>query len=371
MSQEYLLSLTANEIDQRLNNAVLSIEQTFSAEEKKQIKKNLDINEIPDIINDNSGKLIYLNDSSNYTLQNLKLFGKTIQNGIPTSSTPIEMVNIGNNGTINVSVTGKNVVKLTKYSTTPAGINYTVNSNDSITINGTATATSQYIFKSFYLEPGEYIFSGIPGASSGVYYLTGNDGETRFNLYSGEDTKITISNGMITNFRIVVIKDKTVSNVTYYPMIRHANIADGKYEQYIGQTLTVITPNGLPGIPVNSNGNYVDENGQEWICDDIDLANGIYTKRLNTIEQYAGENIGEIYLSSTGDLSIGATIIYPLQTPITVPLTDEELSIYSTLHTNYPNTVIFNDGGAYMEIQYAADIKNYIDNKINNLLSNK
>ena len=46
------------------------------------------------------------------------------------------------------------------------------------------------------------------------------------------------------------------------------------------QTVAVQTPNGLRGIPVSSGGNYTDANGQQWICDEIDLVRCIRTKRL-------------------------------------------------------------------------------------------
>lgn len=46
------------------------------------------------------------------------------------------------------------------------------------------------------------------------------------------------------------------------------------------QTLTLSTPGGLPGIPVTSSGNYTDENGQAWICDEVDLARGVYVRRV-------------------------------------------------------------------------------------------
>jgi hypothetical protein len=45
------------------------------------------------------------------------------------------------------------------------------------------------------------------------------------------------------------------------------------------QTITLPTPNGLPGIPVTSGGNYTDENGQRWICDEIDLTRGVRVQR--------------------------------------------------------------------------------------------
>ena len=46
------------------------------------------------------------------------------------------------------------------------------------------------------------------------------------------------------------------------------------------QSLTIQTPNGLPGIPVGSGGNYTDENGQQWICDEIDFKRGKYVQRV-------------------------------------------------------------------------------------------
>ena len=47
--------------------------------------------------------------------------------------------------------------------------------------------------------------------------------------------------------------------------------------------MSISTPNGLPGIPVDSGGNYTDSNGQQWICDEIDLGVGVYRKRVRTI----------------------------------------------------------------------------------------
>lgn len=49
------------------------------------------------------------------------------------------------------------------------------------------------------------------------------------------------------------------------------------------QTLPVSTPNGLPGIPVSSGGNYTDENGQQWICDEIDFKRGKYVQRVELL----------------------------------------------------------------------------------------
>lgn len=53
------------------------------------------------------------------------------------------------------------------------------------------------------------------------------------------------------------------------------------YEPYHEpQSMSVTTPNGLPGIPVSSGGNYTDENGQQWICDEVDLGRGVRVQRV-------------------------------------------------------------------------------------------
>lgn len=46
------------------------------------------------------------------------------------------------------------------------------------------------------------------------------------------------------------------------------------------QTLTLPTPNGLPGIPVPSGGNYTDPQGQQWVCDEVDFARGVRVQRV-------------------------------------------------------------------------------------------
>lgn len=49
------------------------------------------------------------------------------------------------------------------------------------------------------------------------------------------------------------------------------------------QSMSIPTPNGLPGIPVPSGGNYTDSSGQQWTCDEIDFARGVYVQRINEL----------------------------------------------------------------------------------------
>lgn len=54
-------------------------------------------------------------------------------------------------------------------------------------------------------------------------------------------------------------------------------LTDTPYQE---QTIAAYTPNGLPGIPVTSGGNYTDETGQQWVTDEIDFGRGKYVQRV-------------------------------------------------------------------------------------------
>ena len=68
------------------------------------------------------------------------------------------------------------------------------------------------------------------------------------------------------------------------------------------QTLTYPTPSGLPGIPVESGGNYTDADGQQWICDEVDFGRGKYVQRVAKI-------------TLTGDLSWRPNIPWDTRSP--------------------------------------------------------
>lgn len=184
----------------------------------------------------------------------------------------------------------------------------------------------------------------------------------------------------------------------------------------IPQSLTLATPNGLPGVSVSKDGNYTDADGQQWVCDEIDLERGKYVQRVkevnpadyddwilddstepirfkvnripDTINErkrfevlsnrfvFNSENkVGvsfayadEIYfyLPSTVTTVEQAkqwfvdnptTLMYMLGTPIEINLTPEEIAAYKALRTYGPTTVVSNDAGAEMEVTYVADRK--------------
>lgn len=178
------------------------------------------------------------------------------------------------------------------------------------------------------------------------------------------------------------------------------------------------TPNGLPGLPVDSGGNYTDSNGQQWICDEMDFKRGKYVQRIKkavldgdekwwlssktkyqifgfnsednkglpglcdhfTVSKLNGYALGcetqttkRIYLT-TGHETVEelkawlkenpVTVIYGLAYPIETDIPEETMTAYRNLYTNYPSTVIQNDSGAGMEVEYVADTKQFILDQI-------
>ena len=185
--------------------------------------------------------------------------------------------------------------------------------------------------------------------AAGTYTISGNNVEIRD---ASKNTEIAACiRDAFTKFTLnedTVIKIKVGYGLDKYPIIAKAMINKGDskkpYEPYTGgkpspsveypqeitscgengtinleiagdnaepQTLTIITLNGLPGIKVNSGGNYTDENGQQWICDEINSTERI--QRIGRIDSYNNEPIDTEYMSSTGELSVGANVIYALK----------------------------------------------------------
>lgn len=114
------------------------------------------------------------------------------------------------------------------------------------------------------------------------------------------------------------------------------------------QTLTLPTPNGLPGIPVTSGGNYTDPGGQRWVCDEVDLERGVKVQRVD-----------KAAFDSTKTLAEQNAI---LATPVETPLTPAELTAYKALTAYAPNTVVQATDGAGLKLDYQRDANIVIKN---------
>ena len=375
------------------------------------------------VIGSESGEVIAVPDASNYNLIGLRIFGKTTQDGTPTPDAPVDLVSAGKGGALTVNVCGKNLLKITQATTTSKGVTFTVNGDGSVVVNGTATDDVFFHVGTVHCFANtKYRLTGGPSGGSNntsyLYYVYGNG---KYAKDYGDGVEFTPEEDINDHDVIItVVSGVTVSNKVFWPMLSLASVADTEYELYKGRTITVSTPNGLLGIPVASGGNYTDANGQQWVCDEKDYARGVYVQRLYynrvpntgwTIEKtdpayyeykttltdvkLANASVfsshfarvdnnrmvvgGNVFLYARFPVSAGidtlekavnffttnaVSFIATMLTPIETPLSEEELSAYADLHTYRNNTTVYNDAGAWMDLEYVMDAKKYIDSLV-------
>lgn len=98
------------------------------------------------------------------------------------------------------------------------------------------------------------------------------------------------------------------------------------------QTISINTPGlgGVHGFPVTSGGNYTDDRGQQWVCDEIDIVRGVFIRRI------CNDAIGPGLIDSIE----GTTVRYAIM--------DSGLSLIPQIYCDR-----FRDGGACADISDA------------------
>lgn len=92
---------------------------------------------------------------------------------------------------------------------------------------------------------------------------------------------VTFDNGVSMSHFAVDAEPGATFNKQRFKIMLNAGSTALPYEPYKpAQTLIIPTPNGLPGIPVSSGGNYIDSDGQQWVCDEVDFKKGVYVQRI-------------------------------------------------------------------------------------------
>lgn len=134
----------------------------------------------------------------------------------------------------------KNLLPIACATTTSNGITYTVNSDGSIKVNGTATATSFFnLSGAFQLESGkDYIMSGTHQANDEIQiHLRYASQAEVIARAQEEDITFTAPSSAIYPY-IVVYSGATIDNVTIYPMIRDTRIASDTFVSPLFTTRT-------------------------------------------------------------------------------------------------------------------------------------
>jgi hypothetical protein len=127
---------------------------------------------------------------------------------------------------------GKNKLPNTATSQTVCGVTYTVNSDGSVTANGTSTDWGDgFVIGTAALEPGTYILSGET-INEFTYIEVSIDGHN-YNTSNRKDSPpFTLSEQTSVTAKIFSAPQSTPSGVKICPMIRLASESDATYEPY-------------------------------------------------------------------------------------------------------------------------------------------
>ncbi len=205
--------------------------------------------------------------------------------GIPSPNPdyPQPISSIGDSGSVDVMVTGKNLIPT---NLAQNGISYNADTKrwDFEALSKYGLANIRIINPnrgSYILPAGQYTLTIIDSQNmlrTGVSDVKNKDDWKALvviNRLSGiftltKDTEI----GMF-----VIPEDITQPGYVQIQLERGSTATP--YQPYREpQTLTINTPNGLCGIPVDTGGNYTDSTGQQWICDEVDFERGVFVQRV-------------------------------------------------------------------------------------------
>lgn len=407
-------------------------EATKATTEAQEATQEMLTTSAPAIIPTAMGEAVTISDSANRPLAGLRLYGKTTQDGVPTPDAPVPLVNVGAGGSIKAYARGKNLLNIAAIVPPSAvynGITVTSLGNG---FTATGTATGNVAFKWALDTPipaGQYVLHARNiGTNAAVTLYFEKEGVVdvgNTNLATDYRKNAFVTDKPLTYLKLYIPSGVTL-DVRMYPMLTVED-TDTREEYKDGGSLTASTPNGLPGIPVISGGNYTDESGQQWICDEIDFGRGVYVQRINKyvldgshpftrhsesndqwtrfdhgtlIGKIGGVLLSDYYVQrgttipntmevhgSTGSLIVRpagvltesewkariaanpVTVLVQAATPIETPLPADELSAFRAMTSQYPNTTVYNDSGVGMGVDYIADTQTYIDQRIAALLN--
>ncbi len=289
------------------------------------------------LVSSETGNPVAVDDAFAAPLCGLTIYGKSTQDGTPTPDAPVPIVSAGDGGSVAVKVTGRNLVYTHEYQN--------IYINGSGTLTGTANDNTSIVLQ---VPTGAeyYVTRKAVGTKFRVAFVdklpTNSPPVTPSNSVCS-DSKQQIKISATSKYMIIQCEDESA-----FDELMVSLDSSTAYSPYHEQLLTLPTPNGLPGIPVASGGNYTDSSGQQWVCDEVDLERGVRVQRID-----------KTVLDGTKPLTgQNAT----LSTPIETPLTADEIAAYKALTAYAPDTVVQASDGAGVKLDYQRDVNLVVKN---------
>ena len=331
------------------------------------------------VINSVFVEIVVVSDSAGSAPVGFNIYGRSTQASEPTPSAPVNIVSVGDGGVIKCGLFGKNLFDASK-------MKLHKNASLSVIDDGytiIATGGKGVIYASSRCElplslRGKRLCMVVDSiekthdSGSAQVTITTPDETLYYNVseqrksvsFTVPNNTTSLSIGVYTNNTSTELTVDSITTVKGLRLMLDVNNNDGWTKAVSEQAITL--NHTLRGIPVTDGfyATYAGSSGQKWCADEIDLERGVLIQRIGVIGNYSGETVAKPYMSTTGQLTDGATVLYLLDSPNEIALADGEIAAYKALHTNKPNTTVLNDSGAYMKLEYVADTKSYIDNKV-------
>lgn len=292
------------------------------------------------LIGTETGNPVSVSDAFSAPLCGLTVYGKSTQDGTPTPDAPVPIVSAGDGGSVAVKVTGKNLFPVV------------TQTNLSIIIKPDGGIRYGY---TFYIPAGSTIVITCNASIDTNCYV--GDFDTKTQKYTpksviasetGETKSAVVQSGWHVVYIATDYKPHIIEKLNKAKIQMEIGTKSTAYSPYREQLFALPTPNGLPGIPVTSGGNYTGPAGQQWICDEVDFGKSVKVQRIDKGAFDATKTLAEQ----------NAT----LATPIETPLTSDELAAYKALTTYAPNTVVQAADGAGLKLDYQRDVNIVIKN---------
>lgn len=274
----------------------------------KSLKEDLS-NKITKFYASNYGET-HITDSDNGKIQDMMLYGKSSQDGVPTPENPVEIKSVVNP---KVVVYGKNIAK--KVAVFNESQQYTIPLYIVADLRPSTTYVLSFECASgYYGYVNEIIFEQI------TFVGTGN----RQSVVC--KTKSVLQSSQLTAKGWIIVKNFTGNTIVpkFTNVMLERISASIAYEPYHEQTVTL--PYALNAIPVSSGGN-VTIDGQQYIADYVDVERG---KLIRMVDSSKLDNTQSI---------IGKTE-WLLAESQEIDLTTEEITAFKALTTYYPTTNI-------------------------------
>ena len=247
----------------------------------------------------------------------LTVHGESIQDGTPTPDAPVEVQ----------VVEGRNLFQgfAGTVPNNPTATTNVIISGDDMVVNGTATATG-YTYSNnetgynnapkVTLQPGTYIVHETTGLFGVRMGLAPNN--AYFDVASKGDSKvITITEETTISIVPQLVNGTVFDNASPKIMVEHGNVAH-EYTPYgsiglvIGDDVTPIDLQGnvLASLPDGTHDRLLVDSAGHCVIENT----------VGHIASYNGESVGDVWLSSTGQLTTDADVYYKIATAQTIDL---------------------------------------------------